>query len=212
MKKILIFMLLLIFPLVKVNGYYCNYQDVAKYKKIASNINYSYEYIETDNDVVFKITLVNLDPSLYLKDSKSNVYYYTSSEIVVDGKSGENISFYVYPTDTFCKKESLYTIRIQLPTYNKFYKDEICKGIETYELCNKWSTHNLSYEKFTSKVISYKESLKKDEIIIEVNDEKTILDYIIKFAIDYYYVILILIIFICSTIIYIKNKKSDIYN
>ena len=211
MKKLLLLIILLIVPTIEVQGSYCNYQDVAKYKKIASNINYSYEYEEINNDVVFHITLVNLNPALYLKDSKNNIYNYTSNEIVVDAKSGENLIFYVYPTDTFCnQKEYLYTLRVQLPTYNTFYKDPLCVGIENYTLCNKWSTHNLSYENFKQKVIEYKESLNKPQVIVE-DEEKGLLYYIIFFLTKYYYLVLLAII-ITSYIIYIRNKKNNIYN
>lgn len=212
MKKLLIMILLLVIPTFEVCGYYCDYQDVAKYKKIASNINYSYEYEEINGDVVFHITLVNLNPTLYLKDSKGNIYNYTSNEIIVDAKNGENLVFYVYPTDTFCNDEFILTIRIQLPTYNVFYKDPICSGIEDYNLCNKWSTHNLTYEKFIQNVSDYKESLKKTEIIQIEEEANGILYYIIKFMLNNYYIILISIIIICSSIIYVRSKKNNIYN
>lgn len=209
MKKLLV-ILLLIVP-SKVHGYYCNYEDIAKYKKIASNINYSYEYEEVNNDVLFHVTLVNLNNALYLKDSNSNIYNYTSNEIVVDAKSGENLIFYVYPTDSFCEDKFIYTLRIQLPTYNKFYNDPICSGVENYSLCNKWSTHNLNYDKFIQNVNNYKESLKKNEIINN-NEEKGLIYYVIEFLIKYYYIILIIIITVCSTIIYFRRKRDNIYN
>lgn len=211
MKKLLITMLLLIIPTIEAHGYYCDYKDVAKYKKIASNINYSYEYEEINDDVVFHVTLVNLNESLYLKDSNNNTYNYTSNQIVVDAKSGENLIFYVYPTDSYCEDKFIYTLRIKLPTYNKFYKDPICSGIENYSLCDKWSTHNLSYEKFIQNVTSYKENLKKEDII-EKEETNSLFYYLIKFLTKYYYLFLIAIIIFCSTIIYFRSKGNNIYN
>ena len=212
MKKLLLMILLLVIPTIEVNGYYCDYQDVAKYKKIASNINYRYEYEEVDGNVVFHVTLVNLNPALYLVDSNSNIYNYTSNEIVVDAKSGENLIFYVYPTDTFCDDKFIYTIRIQMPTYNIYYNDPICAGIEYYSLCNKWSTHNLTYEKFAQNVLNYKESLKNTEIVQIEEEPRGLLYYVIEFLLNYYYIILITIIITCSIGIYVRSKKSNIYN
>lgn len=211
MKKLLILILLLVIPTIEVQGYYCNYQDVAKYKKIASNINYSYEYEEINGNVVFHVTLTNLNQALYLKDSKANIYNYTSNEIVVDAKSGENLMFYVYPTDTFCDGKSIYTIRIQLPTYNKFYTDPICVGVENYSLCNKWSTHTLTYDKFVEDVKGYKESLNK-EAPVQQDEEKGILYYIIEFLTEYYYLVLIVIVIPISIVAYIRSKKDNIYS
>lgn len=208
MKKKLILLLLLAMPIVG-KCYYCDYNDLAKYKKIASNITYSYEYLESESSVLFKVTLSNLDSTLYLKDNYSNVYNYTQDEIIVDGVSGENKTIYVYPTDPFCEDKSIYTINIQLPTYNVYYKDSVCTGVENFNLCQKWSTHNLSYDKFVEKVEAYKKSFNKP--VIEEEKNESLLDYLIVFLIKYYYVILILIIVISSTTIYFINKKSDIY-
>jgi hypothetical protein len=211
MKKLLITILLLIVPTIEAHGYFCDYTDVAKYKKIASNINYSYEYELINDDVIFHVTLVNLNEALYLKDSNGNIYNYTSNEIVVDAKSGESLIFYVYPSDKYCTDNFIYTLRIQLPTYNKFYNDPICSGIENYSLCNKWSTHNLTYEKFIQNVTNYKESLKTTENYEETIKSKGLLYYVAEFLISYYYIILIIIIVICSTIIYFRSKQDNIY-
>lgn len=211
MKKLLLLFILLIVPTIEVHGYYCDYQDVARYKKIASNINYSYEYEEIGGNVVFHVTLVNLDSSLYLVDSKGNNYNYTSNELVVDASSGENLIFYVYPTDEFCTDKYIYSIRIQLPTYNKYYNDPICVGIENYTLCNKWSTHNLSYEKFTQNIIEYKKSLEEKPIAVE-EEEKGIIDYIIEFLINYYYIVLIVALVPTIVIVRIRSKQDNIYN
>lgn len=211
MRKLLLAFLLLIIPTLKVEGYYCNYQDVAKYKKIASNINYSYEYEEINGDVIFHITFVNLNSALYLKDSNSNVYNYTSSELVVNAKSGENLIFYVYPTDRYCDDEYIYSIRIQLPTYNIYHNDPICDDVKNYSLCNKWSTHKLTYEKFVQNVKTYKESLNQKQVIIE-KEEKGLYEYIIEYALKYHYIIIIIIVASSSIVIYTRSKKNNIYN
>jgi len=211
MRKLLLAFLLLIIPTLKVEGYYCNYQDVAKYKKIASNINYSYEYEEINGDAIFHITFVNLNSALYLKDSNSNVYNYTSSELVVNAKSGENLVFYVYPTDRYCDDEYIYSIRIQLPTYNMYYNDPVCDTVKNYTLCNKWSTHKLTYEKFVQNVNEYKESLEPKEIVIE-KEEKGLYEYIIEYILKYHYIIIIIVIASSSIVIYTRSKKNNIYN
>lgn len=210
MKKLGIFILFMLLYIGKVDAYYCNYTDLANYKKIASNINYSYDYTMKGDTVEFNITLVNLSSEVYLKDNSGNTYYYVSDEINVTASSGENKVFYVYPTDSYCKNNYIYTIRIQLPTYNPYYKSELCTGIENYSLCQKWSTHNLTYEKFSSKIEEYKNSLKKDEEVIEKT--KTFLDYFVEYLLKYYFILLIIIILGCSYGIYKINKKSDIYN
>lgn len=210
MKKLILIILLLVIP-IKVKASYCNYMDIAEYKNIASNISYSYEYEEIDDDVVFHVTLTNLDSKLYLVDSKKNTYNYMNDEMTIDARSGESLLFTVYATDKYCKK-SLTTIRIQLPTYNKFYKDSICVGVENYNLCSKWSTHNLSYEDFVSNVRNYKLSIIPKDSKEETEDDNGILDFVIEFLIKYYYIVLPVIIIGCLIAIYFRNKKDSIYS
>jgi len=68
MKKILLAFALMCLPFIKVEALYCSYSEQARLKKMASNINYTYDFVEVDNTVNFKITLVNLRPELYLVD------------------------------------------------------------------------------------------------------------------------------------------------
>lgn len=213
MKKILLFSLVLLFPIIKVNALYCSYSDLAYLKKLASNISYYYDYEEINNNVSFKITLTNLQDELYIVDSTSGKRYdYSDKEITIDGyQSGQIIRYYVYSTKGDCE-DVLYTVVVNLPTYNPYYRDEICKGIENYTLCQKWSTHGLSYEKFKERVQSYLEVEKPTEVIEEEPEEEyNFLDILIDILLDYYYIPLIIVVIGSSIGIYVINKKSDVY-
>lgn len=215
MKKfVILFLLILFLPLIKVEGYYCSFSDIARLKKIASNINTSYDYEIKNNEAYFEITLVNLNEEMYLVDTSNNkTYNYSSNTIKLNNyKSGSTVKFNVYPINSDCADELLRTIVVVLPKYNSYYDDEICQGIEDYSLCQKWSTHNLSYTEFVKKINIYKESLKKDNpVIIQDEDDSSIFDLILQFLIKYYYIPLIVLIIGCGIGIYTLNKKSDIY-
>lgn len=213
-KKIIIFLLMLIIPTNNIEGFYCKYSDIAKYKGLASNITTFYEYIENENNLTFSITLVNLNENLYIVDATSDEkYYYDNNELTIyDYEPGQVVKYKVYSTDENCANEVLYTIRVILPDYNPFYMDPVCDGISNYVFCQKWYKNNLDYDSFVAKVNSYKESLNK-EIIIEQDkfiDEYNFWDSIISFWNDYYHVISISIILLCGIFICIANKKNDI--
>ena len=212
MKKIIILFLLTLFFPIKVEGYYCSFSEIARLKKIASNINISYDYKIVNDDALFEITLVNLNKELYIT-SDNRTYNYKSDVLKIDNyKSGTTVKFYVYPTDRDCSDELLRTINIVLPKYNSYYDDEICVGIENYSLYQKWSTHNLSYTEFVKQVNLHKESLNKDVIVdIKQEENSSVFNAIFQFLIDYYYIILIILIITSGIGIYIINKKSDIY-
>jgi len=216
MKRFLIIFLLTLFiPNIKVDAFYCKYNEISRYKNLASNITTYYDYTEKEDNVTFTITLVNLNKDLYIVDSTTNKKYtYKNNELSITNYSpGQTVKYYVYTTNENCSDELLYTIRVNLPDYNPYYDDIICEGVNNYIYCTKWYKHNLNYEQFVAKVNSYKQSLIKppEPSIPEEPTGLGLLDIVLEIWIRYYYIILLAIITSCSIIIYNTNKKSDIY-
>lgn len=214
-KIIIVFILLLLIPITKVEGARCTYSEIARLKKIASNVNISYDYVENDSSVTFKVTLNNLNDEIYFIDqSNYRKYNYTRDELTISNyRSGQTIRYVFYATDPECSSEPLYTARVVLPTYNIYYKDEVCKGVENYSLCQKWSSHNLTYTDFVKKVNDYKNSL----IVPEQPEEPTtpnelsLIQLIINFLLDYYIYIIAILSLALIGLLYIR-KKDDIYS
>ena len=210
---IMLILLIILFP-IKTNALVCSNQDMVKLKSMAQNITTNYDYKEENNNVTFNITFSNLSPDLYLVDvtNKKN-YYYNNTEMTYNGyKSGESYKFKVYSTNSLCDTSVLYTVYVTLPYFNSYYNNELCKGIEEYELCQKWSSVNISYNEFKNKVDKYKEVIEEENNENNTDNEvKGIFDYIRDFYISYYYIILPLIILISIIYIYNKNKKNDLF-
>lgn len=212
MKKILLFVMLLFLPLIKVNALYCTYNDIAYLKKLASNISYSYNYIENNGMVSFSMTLTNFQKDFYILDTTTNQkYYYNQSEVTINGyTSGEIVKYEFYANEGNCSEQLLYSLSIVLPTYNPYYNDQLCSTISNYSLCQKWYNNKLTYEQFKSNVQAYLNSLKpvdnNDETEKE-NKKNILIEYLLK----YYYIPLVLTILGCSIGIYFINKKSNIY-
>lgn len=215
MKKVVIFLLALFIPFISVKGFYCKYSDIAKYKGLASNINTYYDYEEKGNSITFSIKLVNLHKDLYIVDTNNNKRYdYKSQELTITGYyPGQTVKFSVYATDENCSNQILYTIRVVLPDYNKYYNDPVCQDVSNYIFCQKWYKHNLEHDSFVKKVNQYKDSLVKKPIIEDKTEVSgySIFQMLLDFWIKYYYLFLIPIIIICSLIIYFVNKKNNIY-
>ncbi len=212
MKKILLLVLLLI-PYSKVNASFCSYKELAELREIASNITYRYDYIESDDNIVFNISLANLTPDTYILDSETNqTYYFSKSEIVISGYQDDtSVGFKVYSDNSDCEGQLLSTIWVNLPTYNEYYKDPLCETIPNYSLCNRWSTHTLRYDEFVQNIKDY---LEPDDVIVipEVEEEDSIWDLALELLLNYYYIPLLLIILIAGISIYRINKRDNIYN
>lgn len=208
MKKLFVMFIFLCLPL-SVDAFYCSYSQQARLKGLASNINTSYEFDEKNK--TFTITLVNINPDLYVVNRDNNKKY-TKEEVKISKiKDGQTIYFDVYSNIEFCDSV-LYTITITLPTYNPYYKLEVCEGLNSYSLCQRWSSHGLKKREFVDKVNKYKESLIQDEPQVEdPTPDMSILSILLSYLSSYYYIIIAIVIVIIVLIVRNKKKKSNVY-
>ena len=210
-KKLLIFLVSFFAFVPSSSALMCSNELKVEYQNMAKNISVNYEYIETNDDVTFTIKFSNIPEGFSIHDYKQGITYnYSGSELVIPAEKNKSYSFNIYYPDTPCHMEVLYKHYITIPAYNKYYKDELCKGIEDYKLCSKWLNITYSYDEWKTKIINYKKSIKQDE---QKNDtyEKTMIDKIIEFYSDYYMFILPGVIIVCCTGIYLYNKKHDLF-
>ena len=159
--------------------------------------------------------LNNLRDEMYFIDKLTYTQYdYQSEEQTISNyRSGQTVRYDFYSTDPECAEYPLYTARVVLPSYNQYYQDEVCIGASEYSLCQKWSSHNLSYDNFVKKVTEYKNSLvEPEEPVIEENPSGTItfVQLIINFLLDYYIYIIIVLSLGLIALLAIR-KKDDIY-
>ena len=192
----------------------CEYSVVSNLKSLVSNVNISYTYEIRNNDAYFNVTLNKIPKDVYFIDTKTNAKYYYSDtadgEITI--KEYNNVTdgqyrFMIY--NGICDGVKLGTKYYKFPKYNKIYNSEICKGIENYSLCKKWSKDNYSDDEKINKIKEYKSSEKEDVEKSEIKYEKDTISKIVEFYIKYYYLFLPIIIFICVIIMFISRKKNS---
>lgn len=211
--KIILFIFFMILP-IKVFGA-CSVDDKVRYLSLASNITTSYDYTEINDKVTFSITIHNVHKDLVVKDNVNNRSYssnrndlnnYTVSNL----KDGTNYSFSIYAKNGDCSYKLLNTVYVNLPKYNKYYKDSACTGIESYNLCQRWGEiGDINYETFKSKVEEYK---KKSDVSNEIKDDDlkttSIIEILGDFWAKYYLYITIGTIVLLIPIIIIVKKKN----
>ena len=122
-----VFSLLMVMPIVNAQ---CDYREKSRLQGLASNLDFTYNYKETDNginsNVDFSITIANTNPELYIVDQTNiGVYYYNNqNEITINNyKPGSTIQFIVYGNSGNCKNVELINNFVTLPSYNKYYSD-----------------------------------------------------------------------------------------
>lgn len=205
MNKFGLFILLLLLPIVVSAS--CSNQDLTRYKSLAGNINSYYDYDDGSNR--FSITVYNLSSDLMLiNQSDSSSYRVSSSgigELVINNLNpGTNVTLGVYPVGGDCSNYRIRTIYVNLPYYNKYYKDSVCVN-NSSSLCSKWAnTSSYSYEQFVNSV-----SEESSIVIEEPDPEPEVSSFsFFEFLGKYYIVILLFIIVSGSIGIYVLDKKS----
>ena len=194
----------------KVKADLCDDKDKINYQSLAKNISGTYEYVPESN--TFNIIFTNVDSTLYFKElNTGGIYGYTGNEMVLfNFIPGNSYKFGVYTSNYECRNDKMYTIYLTLPFYNPYYQDSLCEGIENYKYCSKFISKFITYEEFKNNIEQYKKSSEKEN---DANEEVTysIFDYIILFYVEYYHIILPLIIVICLFIRCRYNKKQDLF-
>jgi len=211
-EKIILLLILAIIP-IKINAE-CSTTELSRLKTLANNINLSYEYDEA-NPSNFRVVINNIVPEIYVTD-QYNIDYYTyqnanNGEVITNNYIGAtNIKFNIYSNNVNCQSELLTTKTITLPLYNSYYYDNVCIGLEDYELCQKWNSYTGTFEEFQTTVNKYKESLNKKQEDKQQTNSISRNNFILDFYLKYYYIILPIIIVLSSAYIYFKNKKDKL--
>lgn len=216
MKKIILFLTiyLLGFSVSALTYGGCDYSTVARMKAIVTNVNLSYDYRVIDNVAYFDVTLNNLTEDIYFYDTITEKKYYygdtNNGEITISNYKVSSGSYKFYSSKNECFGVSLGTKYYNFPVYNQYYTDPLCKDIPNYSLCQKWGYVNYSRDEFEKKVLEYKNSTSiEEDKDINIEYKKTFLEKIIDMYINYYYILLGILIFVCSAIIIINNKKNQ---
>jgi hypothetical protein len=232
---LVMFCLLMIIPIyVKAD---CSKEELNNIKSIANEsvVKYSYleNYVPTQEELLneqnggyildvknrFSVSVNNLTDKYYAViagDGREFIYdanrEVPNTAIVSSLIGGVNYYIEYYTSETTnCPFTKIKTVHIKLPYYNKYHDNELCKGIEEFNLCNKWySTGNINYTDFKNKATAYKESLNNN---ITIKNDSTI-ELIIGYIIANYFNILIGIIILgllsIFAIKYSENKRSKI--
>ncbi len=198
--KIKILVLLLIFcsPII-VEAEECSDREIVNLKKLASNVNYAYEYYEVQNKMYFDITINNVYKDIYVLNLANNKKY-TSEEIKLQKISdGQVITLEVYAKN--CQNELLTKKTITLPTFNKYFDNPLCEDIHEYKYCSRWGKYSIDESELEKYTKEYKNKIET------ITDEKTI-----KYQTDikgfYVFVALILLILILILLSIFKRKKN----
>lgn len=209
MKKILfIFICLFSFPVISLAA--CDTTILNNYRKLATNVNITYEITGTDKPT-FTITMTNLHQNMILYDGTKvyNSNYFPNGIFTFKTTTSGRYDYtiYVKSCGEVGKKN------VTLPTYNAYYKDELCKGLENYSICQRWSGYSATRAKFESDIKKIKNQQTKvvEEEKEEEKEEQRWFEKFTGIFVKYWWAIIIIMLLIMGVYYTIraKNKKNE---
>jgi hypothetical protein len=170
-KYLLLLILLIIIP-KPVFAATCNTAELNKLKVSAISSEVSYNYIDNNK---FEIIFDNLNSDFYIEDMKSGVKVAYSKDVTTkilkNFIGGRAYSFNFFgATKSKCPHVLLRVQYLTLPKFNPYSLREECKGVEEFELCNKWYPGTFTEKEFTERVAAYKIEKEKEEDNPDDND------------------------------------------
>lgn len=190
----------LIIP-IKIKAY-CSNDELARYKILASSIETYYTF--DDDSKKMDLTIYNITDDLLAQIEKEDHYPNNNEIKIYNLNPGQTIKMFIYPKES-CEEYPLRTIYVNLPHYNKYYNDEICKN-NNHTLCSKWvNTSIYTHEQFIEKIKTGTQKEETEKEPEKVNNERY---GFLDFLGDFYIPILLFIIITGSIWIY-RLKKKD---
>lgn len=220
--KYIVFTYLLMFLFIfKVNAD-CSYQERKEMLNEAKEVEAFFEADINNNKFLFY--LYNLTENIYVVLENPQTYQYKeiykymydTEFYSYDEENVTDIINYklkIYSNKSECYGNIITTKTIKKPIINKYYKEEVCKGIEDFKYC--------------TPILNIKPNLEEKEIYkaineyrgqVEVSEDKTTiekfgLDDLVNIIIEYWYIAIIVVVFLTISVFivkYIIKKRGEL--
>lgn len=224
MKRMILFLLCIISSMIffvnNVNAE-CSYQERKELLDKAKNLEIFFE--PNVNDKYFTFNMYNLDNDLYViisndkSDDIKEVYSYDMEDnrySFIDYNVDDLIVYTVkiYSNKSGCYSNNVTSKRVVKKIINKFYYDDICKGIEDYFYCKPLlnSKFSISEDEVISNINEYREksSVRETEDI----NKKFGMEDLIELIRKYWYILggILIIAVIIFIIVKINKKRGEL--
>lgn len=160
-KYVLFLIIVCLFPNVVHAD--CSYERMAELSRIASNVQFSYDYEFVDNTVKYYVNITNVTNDIYIIDSEDNEFR-LKKEFYREYSFLNKVDFSIYSNDSSCRGEKILDKHISFPYYNEFSMLPECKEYPDFPLCGTWTaTGNLIEDDFYKQFASYVNDEQEDD-------------------------------------------------
>lgn len=142
----------------------CSYERQAELSRIASNVQFNYNYEFKDGVPIFTATMTNLTNDIYVTtddnilnaDGSYTNKFSGVGEKQVRFAEGTSAQFEIFSADSSCYGEHLLTQYLTMPSYNPYSQSEECKNYPDFKYCQMWTNSAISTTQFNQELEKYK--------------------------------------------------------
>lgn len=182
----------------------CSYERQAELSRIASNVQFSYNYEMKGEFPKFSVDITNLTNDIYITE---DILYQTVSGVgeksIFYNTDNLSITFDIYSNDNSCKGDKLLTQYVTIPKYNYFATTDECKENPNFQYCVAWLNTTITIDQFNEELAKYK-TIKSQKGTIE---ELTWQEKMVEFFNQNKTPIILCLIGVCILMIIILFKK-----
>ncbi len=152
----------------------CDYQRLADLSKMASNVQFSYNYDLNEAGVpVLTYYINNVTTDIYVEDRGGVIY--SNLENVTSYPFSANLEFTIYSRDPNCYGEKVLTVNKKVPPLNKFYNSDKCYN-KAIKLCEIWcDTSSYTYPEFKDAVDALEVKNEEKKVISDKTNDNSLL-------------------------------------
>lgn len=209
MKRLLfcfIFLICYFFPFINTEAEICDDNHVASLKKLANDVEVSYEYIQDDNVVnIYNLTFTGMINDFIVIGDKKQYSYDSFNEGILSIQKRYGTYQFNFYSDA-CPNILLVTKEVKLPKFNTYSLTSECAKLKDYDLdvCDEWYQPEITDEVFYSMI---------DKYIDDDNEKIGLWGEIISFIQKYYLYLVgavaLIIVIIIGIIIYRKRSVLE---
>ena len=201
-RYVLLFMFcMLLFP--NTSKAECSYERQAELSRIASNVQFSYNYeMKNNNTPSFTVNINNVPADIYIKEQNDlfNNVISNTDEYAETSASGITLIYNIYSNDDNCKDERILTQYLSIPYYNYYANSEECIKYPNFKYCQMWLNSTISIDEFNNALEKYKSSQIKKAV---TEEDKSLIDIIAE---NINYILCVILALVILIIIYVIRK------
>ena len=208
MKKFILILIIAFFfkPSVVSGALFCNISELSRNKNLSNHVSFAKEYDLQKSSAYVLIYNLKDNFDVEMNGRRIDLNSFEKDEhggVIVPVAPDARYTFRIHLNENIgCDNNLLRTFTVTFPKPNEFFDLKICEENFYLDVCDPWFQHNMTKNQFVRHVerLVAGEELVEEEIL----EERQLIDFIK----DYYIFLIIIVVIPTSIVVYLRKKDE----